>query len=149
MNTKNHGFATKAVVRALIFTSCFFLHYASWAAGIDSVINNQPIAASDVATTEQNRSVDINVLCNDSDPDGDPITIVAVTPAIHGTIKLLANGIRYMPETSFTGTDSFTYTIGDGKLLSASATVVITVAIASTSQNDAHTGFSSAMWGFE
>ncbi|MGB7947040.1 MAG: Ig-like domain-containing protein [Candidatus Binatia bacterium] len=149
MNRKTHAFAKVAVGRVLAFTVCIFLPCLSLAAGIDATINNQPIAANDTATTDQDTSIDINVLCNDSDPDGDPVTIVAVTPATHGLIKLLANGISYSPQTSFTGTDTFTYTIGDGKQLSASATVVITVNTASTVQNDAGTASSATAWGFE
>jgi hypothetical protein len=134
MNRKNHGFAELAVGRALIFTLYIFLPYFSWAANIDATINNQPIAANDTATTDQNTSIDINVLSNDSDPDGDPVTIESITPATHGIIKLLGNTIRYLPKPGFTGTDTFTYAIGDGKQLSASATVIITVHRAPTAQ---------------
>jgi hypothetical protein len=150
MNVKTHGLLKLAAGRALIlaFTACIFLPCFSLAAGIDATTNNQPIAANDTVTTYQNTSIDIDVLSNDCHPDGDPVTIVAVTPAIHGLIKLKANVIRYSPKASFTGTDTFTYTIGDGKQLSASATVVITVNRASTAHNDAGTASSSAtLWG--
>ena len=91
---------------------------------------------------------DVTLTAAADDPDGDPVTIVAVTPAIHGLIKLKANAIRYSPKTSFTGTDTFTYTIGDGKQLSASATVVITVNRASTAHIDAGTVSSATVSGF-
>jgi hypothetical protein len=51
-------------------------------------------------------------------------------------IKFLGNTIRYSPKPGFTGTDTFTYAIGDGKNLSESATVVITVHRAPTAQID-------------
>jgi len=148
MNRKTQALVRLAVGRALIFTLVIFLPCFSLAAGLDATINTQPIAANDTANTDQNTSIDIAVLSNDSDPDGDPVTIVAVTPAIHGLIKLKANAIRYSPKTSFTGTDTFTYTIGDGKQLSASATVVITVNTTSTVQNDADTASSATVSGF-
>jgi hypothetical protein len=139
MNRKRQGFGKLDVGLMLTFALYIFLPQLGWAGDIDATVNNQPIATNDTATTNQNTSIDIDVLSNDSDPDGDPVTIVALTPATYGLIKFLGNTIRYLPAANFTGTDNFTYTVGDGKHGRASATVTITVNTAPTAQNDSGT----------
>jgi len=70
-----------------------------------------------------------NVLTNDSDPDGDPITIVAsdTTTLQGGSVVVDAGGtFTYTPPAGFRGTDSFTYTISDGDA-SCLATVTLGV----------------------
>ena len=58
----------------------------------------------------------MSVLGNDSDPDGDSLTIIAVTePAGKtGTVQIVGSQILYTPKAPFY-TDTFTYTISDGK----------------------------------
>jgi hypothetical protein len=89
--------------------------------------NNPPIAVDDAATTAFATPVTIDVLANDSDPDGDALTIVSVTqPA--GGIATIENGrITYAPSRAFSGLDTFTYTISDGHGHSSSATVTVDV----------------------
>ena len=90
--------------------------------------NHPPVAQNDVFTVDQNSSANsLNVLANDSDPDGDPLTITAVNAAAHGTASIVNNRISYTPAAGYAGSDSFTYTIADGRGGSASATVAITV----------------------
>jgi VCBS repeat-containing protein len=70
------------------------------------------------------------VLGNDSDADGDPISVPAasVTGPAHGTLTLSADGsFTYTPAADFHGTDTFTYQASDGTALSTAATVTITV----------------------
>jgi outer membrane protein OmpA-like peptidoglycan-associated protein len=90
--------------------------------------NRPPVAANDAITVDTN-SVDtlVAVLGNDSDPDNDPLTITAVSTPAHGTATIGTGGIRYTPTTGYSGTDSFTYTISDGRGGSATATVNVTV----------------------
>ena len=91
--------------------------------------NNPPAAADDSATTNENTSVTINVLANDSDPDGNVLSVTSTSTPSSGTATINAdNTITYSPNQSFVGTDSFTYTISDGKGGTASATVTVTVA---------------------
>ncbi|WP_181423484.1 Ig-like domain-containing protein [Halomonas heilongjiangensis] len=91
-------------------------------------VNNPPVANDDSATTTQGIAVQIAVLANDSDPDGDPLTIGSVTQPANGTITINANGtLTYTPNEEFVGSDSFTYRASDGELLSDPATVSITV----------------------
>ncbi len=90
--------------------------------------NNPPVAVNDSTTTTQNLPVTINVLANDSDPDGDTITVQSVAGPAHGNAVVNGNGtITYTPSNGYSGPDSFTYTISDGNGGAASAIVSITV----------------------
>lgn len=88
-----------------------------------------PIAQADAATTTRNTTVNIPVLANDSDPDGDTLTITTVTQGANGTVTIINGGtsVSYRPRSGFTGSDSFTYTVSDGNGGTATATVTVTV----------------------
>jgi VCBS repeat-containing protein len=91
--------------------------------------NHPPVARKDTATVVENGTVNIPVLANDSDPDGDPLTLEGVinSPA-HGTATVRSDKtIDYKPATGFVGTDLFVYSIDDGRGYSAQAGVVVTV----------------------
>jgi uncharacterized repeat protein (TIGR01451 family) len=89
--------------------------------------NQAPVAEDDTASTTQGAPVAIAVLANDSDPDGDPLAVVAVDTPTDGTAAISGTStIVYTPTTSFVGTSPFTYTISDGALTD-SATVTVTV----------------------
>ncbi|MEP6881167.1 MAG: Ig-like domain-containing protein, partial [Dokdonella sp.] len=91
--------------------------------------NQNPIANDDAATTT-GAPVVINVLANDSDPDGDPLSLVNVTTPVNGgTVVVSGNAVTYSPPTGFVGTDRFSYTISDGRGGTATAIVSITVAM--------------------
>ncbi|HSF95138.1 MAG TPA: Ig-like domain-containing protein [Thermohalobaculum sp.] len=94
--------------------------------------NSAPIALGDsysaVAGTGLSNAG--SVLANDSDPDGDALSVVAFDEitAGGGTVSMSADGMfNYTPAAGFTGTDSFTYSAGDGNGATASAAVEITV----------------------
>jgi large repetitive protein len=100
-----------------------------------TITNPAPTATNDLATTNEDAPVTIAVLTNDSDPDGDPLTVISAT-APNGTVVINANGtITYTPAANFNGTDTITYTISDGQGGTATATVTVTV----VAQNDAPT----------
>jgi uncharacterized repeat protein (TIGR01451 family) len=90
-------------------------------------INNPPVAVDDSATSSGGETVSINVLTNDSDPDGDPITITNHTEPLHGTLTQVGNTFQYTPDEGYEGIDVFTYTICDNKGLCDQATVTINV----------------------
>ena len=95
-------------------------------------VNDAPIATNDSATTLQDTPVIVSVLANDTDVDGNLLTVTAVTGPAHGSAVINANNtVTYTPATGWFGADNFTYTISDGNGGTASATVSITVA-----QND-------------
>ncbi len=101
-------------------------------------INLPPDAVDDTVEASTNKSLDIDVLDNDSDPQGDPLRITLPSPstAAGGVVVVNNNGtptefaddfVRYQPPTGFSGSDSFIYQIDDGSGGSDTATVSIDV----------------------
>jgi len=87
-----------------------------------------PTANNDTATTDEDTPVDINVLANDNDPDGDTLSVVSVTQGANGTVSINPNKtVHYAPASNFFGSDSFTYTVDDGHGGQSTATVNVTV----------------------
>ena len=95
--------------------------------GSEPVPNRIPIAGNDDIETPINTAITINVLENDTDEDGDILTISTVNTPLNGTVEIVSSSIVYTPKTGFTGSDTFDYTVSDGNEGSASATVTITV----------------------
>ncbi|MCK0129260.1 Ig-like domain-containing protein [Erythrobacter sp. F6033] len=92
-----------------------------------TVTNPPPVAVDDTASTTEDTSINIDVLANDSDPDGDTISVVSASAA-NGTVTILPDGtIDYTPDANFNGTDTITYQISDGNGGTATATVTVTV----------------------
>jgi len=90
--------------------------------------NTPPVATPDSAVMLEDSQVEINVLANDYDPDGDPISIVAIGNPSHGTVKLLSGGsVLYVPRADFHGTDTFSYRIADDKYGKTYGAVTVTV----------------------
>ncbi|AOY81600.1 Ig-like domain-containing protein [Moorena producens JHB] len=85
-------------------------------------VNEIPEALDDTATTSEDTTVTIDVLDNDSDRDGDPLTLAIITNPSHGTAFVIDNDtpsdptddvITYTPNLNYTGSDQFTYLISD------------------------------------
>ena len=91
-------------------------------------VNLPPIANADAATLDEDTSVVVNVLANDSDPENDPLTVAIKVAPLHGAATVLADrSIRYTPAANFSGSDQLTYEIDDGLGGRASAFVLFTV----------------------
>jgi len=73
-----------------------------------------PVANDDSETIDEDTSVLVDVVANDTDPDGNPLTIASVSDPEHGTASIEGNQIRYTPDPDYCGTDSFSYTVSDG-----------------------------------
>ena len=87
-----------------------------------------PIANNDTATTDEDTPVDVNVLANDTEPDGDTLSVVSVTQGANGAVSINPNKtVHYAPNLNFNGSDSFTYTIDDGHGGQSTATVNVTI----------------------
>jgi len=96
----------------------------------DSVLyhNRLPIANDDSATTDEDTPVTIDVLANDSDADGDVLTVSSFTDPANGAVVDNGDGtVTYTPDPDYNGTDSFEYTVDDGNYGTDMATVTITV----------------------
>jgi len=117
--------------------------------GVDSVqttftitvnpVNDAPVALADTVTTPEDTSATVLVLANDSDMDGDTLTIASVTQGNHGVVAIDEGDttLTYTPNANFWGVDSLTYTVSDGKSGLDTATVLITL----TSVNDPPAAF--------
>ena len=92
-------------------------------------VNYPPLAVVDVAEATHGSTTIIDVLANDSDPDGDSIVLTALdTTRTRGVAEITVDGkIAYTPAERFEGVDTLSYTIGDGKEGLASAELSISV----------------------
>ena len=99
-------------------------------------VNDGPNAVNDSLTTAEDTAGNVNVLGNDSDVDGDTLTVTTATPtAAHGTVFCTAAGVcTYTPNADYDGSDSFTYGISDGHGGTDTATVSVTVTPPTTNQ---------------
>ena len=96
--------------------------------------NHAPVANNDSAWTTTGQPVSISVLANDTDADGDTLSVSSLSQGTNGTVVKNSNGtLTYAPRSGFTGTDSFTYSISDGRGGTSSASVSTTAS--STSSN--------------
>jgi hypothetical protein len=90
-------------------------------------VNDPPVAVDDSAATPEDTAVLVSVLANDTDPDGDPLSIVNLTQPAHGAAAIEGAAIRYTPDVNYSGADSFTYQASDGQAQSSAATVSLTI----------------------
>jgi subtilisin-like proprotein convertase family protein len=126
------------------------------AATVTIVVNGPPFAITDVAVTDEETPIVIDVLDNDSDPDVDgfvdpnsiqfierpqygSVAVVTVDPAVYGVPK----AVRYTPDCNFAGDDVFSYTIRDNEGVSATMPAPVFVSVLPT--NDPPTAVDDAV----
>jgi hypothetical protein len=96
-------------------------------APVEPPANNPPVALDDSIILVSKSAINIAVLANDSDPDGDYLTISTFSNGAKGAVSYNADGtLTYTPAKRFKSSDSFSYTVSDGEN-TASATVSITL----------------------
>ncbi len=93
-----------------------------------TVVNATPIANPDVLVTGQATPGAVNVLANDTDPDGGTLSVASAANGAHGTVACGAGTCNYVPAGGFIGADQFTYTLKDNDGATAVGTVSVTVA---------------------
>lgn len=102
-----------------------------------SASNDAPVAVNDAYSIAEDTTLTVaapGVLANDTDTDGDSLTVVLVSSPAKGSISLQADGsFVYTPKLNATGSDSFSYLLSDGVSNSNIATVDIQI----TPVNDA------------
>ncbi|OED47976.1 hypothetical protein AB838_15405 [Rhodobacteraceae bacterium (ex Bugula neritina AB1)] len=90
-------------------------------------VADAPVAEDDNANTDENTAVTVSVLDNDSDADGDALTVQSAF-AENGDVAINSGGtITYTPANGFFGNDTIFYTVSDPSGLTASAQVAVTV----------------------
>ncbi|WP_417658063.1 Ig-like domain-containing protein, partial [Pseudidiomarina aestuarii] len=96
------------------------------------VANQAPVAVDDSASTDDRTAIKVNILRNDSDPDGDALTLESIT-ANYGSVEINEDQtITYTPRLKFAGEDVLSYTINDGRGGTATAEVRITIKVVET-----------------
>ncbi len=88
--------------------------------------NDPPDAIDDSVETAEDAALVIDVLANDTDPQGQILTLAAVGAATNGETAGVSNQVHYTPTLDFYGIDVFTYTVSDGALTDT-ATVTVTI----------------------
>ena len=103
---------------------------------VEPPADEPPVAGEDAATVIAGGSITIDVLANDTDPEGGPLTVVTAA-AESGTVSIEADGtLLYIAAVGFTGTDTISYTIEDagGNTAEGRATVTVTAPALSIDQ---------------
>ena len=123
---------------------------AVWAGWLTpDAANRVPLAAADTATTAGTTAVVVNVRANDSDPDGDVLTVTAVTQPTSGRVTITGAGatVTYTPVAgaSSAAPQTFSYTTSDGRGGTAPASVTATVKHVVTITQDDYT-VSRSLW---
>lgn len=111
-------------------------------------VNDNPVATDDAYTVGQDTSGNaFDLLANDTDVDGDTLTISAATTSNGGTAEITSTGVNYTPASGFSGTETISYTVSDGNGGSADATATITVTATTTPDTGGDTGGSTSGGG--
>ncbi|WP_141347167.1 cadherin-like domain-containing protein, partial [Vibrio inusitatus] len=108
--------------------------------------NDGPVAVDDSVATDEDTPVTIDVLANDTDIDGDKLTITAASvPAEQGTVEIVDGKLVFTPAKDFNGDATISYTITDDNEEYSSAEVTVTV----EPQDDSPTTSNNAITGTE
>ncbi|MCI9707521.1 tandem-95 repeat protein, partial [Vibrio parahaemolyticus] len=90
-------------------------------------VNDAPVAKNDISTTQEDTAVTIDVLSNDTDVDGDTLSIQSASvPSDQGTVEIVDGKLVFTPAENFNGDAEITYTVTDGQLTDE-AKVTVTV----------------------
>ncbi|EXJ46644.1 hypothetical protein D047_2202, partial [Vibrio parahaemolyticus VPTS-2010_2] len=90
-------------------------------------VNDAPVAKGDIATTQEDTAVTIDVLPNDTDIDGDKLSIESASvPEAQGKVEIVEGKLVFTPAENFNGDAEITYTVTDGQLADE-AKVTVTV----------------------
>jgi hypothetical protein len=105
----------------------FTLQRPVFATGAPDTSNKPPNTVADNAATPRGKAVTINVLANDTDPNGDALTITAVSKPQFGAATTNGQNVTYTPNVGFAGQDSFSYFVSDGHGNTTAGSVTVTV----------------------
>ena len=111
-------------------------------------VSDPPVAVGDVVNTIEDQAITISpelLLANDTDVDGDDLTLLRVFNALNGTVDLVDGAILFTPDVNFTGTAQFEYEVTDG--IDGSDTGVVSVNV--VDNNDAPVALTDLFEGTE
>ncbi|MBN1975448.1 MAG: tandem-95 repeat protein [Sedimentisphaerales bacterium] len=111
--------------RALIISALLIVLGIGIFGGIFHTTNSPPTASDDSISTQEDTPAAITLKCSDS--DGDLLSLIIENEPSHGTLSGKELNLIYVPERNFSGIDSFTYKVNDGKSESNSAAVSIVI----------------------
>ncbi|HYT38902.1 MAG TPA: cadherin-like domain-containing protein, partial [Acidimicrobiia bacterium] len=86
-----------------------------------------PVAGDDVLNVDEDGAATLDVLVNDHDSEGGPLTVESVSNPAHGTATFAIGTVAYRPAPNFHGSDSFTYTVADAQGNTALGLVTVSV----------------------
>lgn len=93
--------------------------------------NQPPIANGESFTFDEDHVLNSNsvgeLTANDSDPDGDPLTVVLVEAPAHGVLVLDGGNFVYTPSANYFGDDAFRYLVNDGELSSEVVSAILSI----------------------
>ena len=95
-------------------------------------VNDPPIAVDDTYNViENNTLISIDIIANDTDVDGDYLTLMTVITDGAGTVAVNTDGVSvdYLPAENFNGTDTINYTVSDGELIDEGKLTIIVVPV--------------------
>jgi len=100
-----------------------------------TVTDRPPTAVADTVAVSYNTQKTFLPMGNDSDPDGDTLTITsptatAITTSLGGSVYRSNKNLIYTPPANTSGTDTFNYTISDGHTNTATATETMNIGVA-------------------
>ena len=138
LNGENYDFSQLSVTPLSNFNGELMVNVTATANGLVSdvfqvkiavtAVNDSPVAVVDSTSVEQDSAaITLDVLINDSDIDGDVLTVQSAVSAGSGDVQINDNKIVYTPASGFNGTEIITYTIVDAAQATASAEVTIIV----------------------
>ena len=122
-----------------------------WSSTESVSINNAPVAVDDTTRTAFDTAKVIDVLANDTDADGDDLTVTVVTTPADGTATITSDAdgndtlVTYTPDSGHPGEDTFDYTVFDGTA-SDTGTVEVTVDLVKVTPNPSTTGSYTLSW---
>ncbi|HNN82512.1 MAG TPA: tandem-95 repeat protein, partial [Accumulibacter sp.] len=95
-------------------------------------VNDAPLAIEDAYAVDEDNTLSVSaangVLTNDSDVDGDSLSVILVSNVVHGVLVLDADGgFAYTPDANYNGSDSFIYRVSDGVTISNDITVSLSI----------------------
>ena len=95
---------------------------------VTAIENAPPVAGDDDLTVAEDGSATVSVLANDTDADGDALTVGTLSDPTHGSVTESGGVVTYTPDANYAGPDSFTYEVCDvnGVCDTGTVTVVVT-----------------------